>query len=89
MDLNENLSMCVSMQAVATASGDKTVRLWGLADGGCLRTFEGHTASALRCCFLSSGTQVGSCAAKFDSFHFAPGAVGCQKRAAARLSSAA
>ncbi len=45
------------MQAVATASGDKSVRLWGLADGACLRTFEGHTASALRCCFLSAGTQ--------------------------------
>lgn len=47
-----------ALQAVATASGDKTVRLWSLADGACLRTFEGHTASALRCCFLSAGTQV-------------------------------
>lgn len=43
---------------LATASGDKTVRLWSLADGACLRTFEGHSASALRCCFLSAGTQV-------------------------------
>ena len=46
------------MQVLATASGDKTVRLWSLADGACLRTFEGHSASALRCCFLSAGTQV-------------------------------
>lgn len=48
----------VAMQVLATASGDKTVRLWSLADGACLRTFEGHSASALRCCFLSAGTQV-------------------------------
>lgn len=27
-------------------------------DGSCLRTFEGHTASALRVVFLSGGTQV-------------------------------
>ena len=45
-------------QAVATASGDKTLRLWALADGSCLRTFEGHTASVLRLNFLSAGTQV-------------------------------
>lgn len=45
-------------QAVATASGDKTLRLWALADGTCLKTFEGHTASVLRLSFLSAGTQV-------------------------------
>lgn len=45
-------------QAVATASGDKTLRLWALADGTCLKTFEGHTASVLRLNFLSAGTQV-------------------------------
>lgn len=48
--------MCPT-QAVATASGDATVRLWALADGACLRTFEGHTASVLRVAFLSAGTQ--------------------------------
>ena len=45
-------------QAVATASGDKTLRLWALADGTCLKTFEGHTASVLRLNFLSAGSQV-------------------------------
>jgi WD40 repeat protein len=45
------------VQAVATASGDKTLRLWSLVDGSCLRTLEGHTASVLRCSFLTSGTQ--------------------------------
>ena len=38
--------------------GDKTVRLWALADGTCLKTFEGHTASVLRVHFLTAGTQV-------------------------------
>jgi U3 small nucleolar RNA-associated protein 13 len=45
-------------QAVATASGDKTVRLWSLADGSCLRSFEGHSASVLRVSFASAGTQL-------------------------------
>lgn len=48
----------ICSQAVATASGDKTLRLWSLAEGSCLRTLEGHTASVLRCSFLTSGTQV-------------------------------
>lgn len=46
-------------KCIATASGDKTLRLWALSDGSCLRTFEGHTASALRVGFLSGGSQVG------------------------------
>jgi len=33
------------------------VRLWALADGACLRTFEGHAASVLRVAFISAGTQ--------------------------------
>ena len=49
---------------MATASGDKTLRLWALADGTCLKTFEGHTASVLRLNFLSAGTQVSSPFAK-------------------------
>ena len=40
------------------AAGDKTLRLWALGDGSCLKTFEGHTASVLRLNFLSAGTQV-------------------------------
>jgi U3 small nucleolar RNA-associated protein 13 len=46
-------------QALITASGDKTIRMWSLAEGGaCIRTFEGHQASVLRATFLSAGTQV-------------------------------
>ena len=44
-------------QCIVTAGGDKTLRLWALADGSCLKTFEGHTASVLRVNFLSAGTQ--------------------------------
>jgi len=45
-------------KAVVTAAGDKTLRLWSLADASCLRTFEGHTASVLRVSFLTAGTQL-------------------------------
>ena len=45
-------------KSIVTAAGDKTLRLWALTDGSCLRTFEGHTASVLRVGFLSGGTQV-------------------------------
>lgn len=41
-------------------TGDKTVKLWSLADQTCLRTFEGHTGSVLRASFATSGTQVGA-----------------------------
>ena len=34
------------------------MRLWSLADGSCLRTFEGHLSSVLRLDFLSAGTQI-------------------------------
>ena len=49
------------MQAVATAAGDATIRMWGLPDGAPLRTFEGHGASVLRIAFLSAGTQASKC----------------------------
>ncbi|KAI5291393.1 U3 small nucleolar RNA-associated protein 13 [Ascosphaera aggregata] len=37
---------------VATASGDKTIKLWSLSDYSCLLTFEGHTNSVLKCLWL-------------------------------------
>ena len=46
------------VQAVATASGDKTLRLWSTVDGSCLRSFEGHAAAVLRVAFCSGGGQL-------------------------------
>lgn len=45
-------------QTIATASADKTVKLWALKEGSCLRTLEGHTASVLRLLHINSGKQV-------------------------------
>ncbi|TGJ86003.1 hypothetical protein E0Z10_g2765 [Xylaria hypoxylon] len=38
---------------VVTGSGDKTVKLWSLADYTCLRTFEGHSNSVLKVTWLN------------------------------------
>lgn len=35
-----------------TGSGDKTIKLWSLADYTCIRTFEGHTNSVLKVSWL-------------------------------------
>jgi U3 small nucleolar RNA-associated protein 13 len=48
-------------QCVITASGDKTIKMWAIADGSCLKTFEGHTSSVLRASFLTRGSQFVSC----------------------------
>lgn len=40
---------------VLTGSGDKTVKLWSLADYTCLRTFEGHTNTVLKVAWLGIG----------------------------------
>ena len=34
------------------------MRLWSTQDGTCLRSFEGHTASILKICYVSLGTQL-------------------------------
>ena len=36
-----------------TGSGDKTVKLWSLADYTCIRTFEGHSNSVLKVAWLT------------------------------------
>lgn len=40
--------------AVLTASVDKTVKLWNLADYTCIRTFEGHSNSVLKVVWLNT-----------------------------------
>lgn len=47
---------------VATASGDKSVKLWSIDDFTCLKTFEGHTNTVLRVDFLAGGAQIATCA---------------------------
>lgn len=50
-------------QCVITASGDKTIKIWAISDGSCLKTFEGHTSSVIRASFITRGTQFVSCGA--------------------------
>ena len=45
-------------KVLATASGDKTVKLWNLTDFTCIKTFEGHANSVLSVDFLSEGQQL-------------------------------
>ncbi|GAA6010411.1 hypothetical protein JCM11491_006310 [Sporobolomyces phaffii] len=49
-------------QCLATASGDRTVKLWSLADFTCVKTFEGHSNTVLRVDFLTRGMQLASAA---------------------------
>ncbi|SJX62165.1 related to UTP13-U3 snoRNP protein [Sporisorium reilianum f. sp. reilianum] len=48
--------------ALATASGDKTVRLWSLKTYASVKLFQGHTNSVLKLAFVSAGMQLLSCA---------------------------
>ncbi|KAK6529118.1 U3 small nucleolar RNA-associated protein 13 [Orbilia ellipsospora] len=43
---------------LVTASGDKTVRLWNLADYSCIKTLEGHSGIVLKAMWLNNGLQV-------------------------------
>lgn len=46
------------MQAVLTASGDATLRIWRAQDGSCLRTFVGHSSAVLRGRFIGVGSSI-------------------------------
>lgn len=46
-------------KVVVSSSADATLRLWSLTDSSCLKTFEGHDGSVLKCAFICNGMQVG------------------------------
>ncbi|KAJ5907420.1 hypothetical protein N7495_000102 [Penicillium taxi] len=50
--INSEAGTSTSRGLIATASGDKTVKLWSLSDYSCLLTFEGHTNSVLKTVWL-------------------------------------
>ncbi|KAJ5559855.1 hypothetical protein N7513_002254 [Penicillium frequentans] len=50
--INSEAGTSTSRGLIATASGDKTVKLWSLSDYSCLLTFEGHTGSVLKTIWL-------------------------------------
>lgn len=53
-----NVKFGKTERVLATASGDKTIKLWNLDDFTCVKTFEGHTNSVLRVDFINHGTQL-------------------------------
>lgn len=50
--INSEAGTSTSRGVVATASADKSVKLWSLSDYSCLLTFEGHTNSVLKVVWL-------------------------------------
>ena len=48
-----DLSSSSNRGLLLSGSGDKTVKIWNLADYSCVRTLEGHTNSVLRVLWLS------------------------------------
>jgi len=52
----------VEKNMLASASADKTLRIWSVAEMTCLSVLEGHTTSVLRVQFLGSGQRLASTA---------------------------
>lgn len=50
--INSEAGTSTNRGLVATAAGDKMVKLWSLSDYSCLLTFEGHSGSVLKVMWL-------------------------------------
>ena len=55
-------SVCFSSDGkkIASGSDDKTVRVWHVETGECIKTFEGHNGSVNSVCFSSDGKKIAS-----------------------------
>ena len=56
-----NLAFSPCGLMLASASADKTVRLWSVASGACMRVLQGHTDEVYGVAFLPNGKQLASC----------------------------
>ena len=61
-------SVCFSSDGKKIASGswDKTVRVWNLETGECIKTFEGHNDVVRSVCFSSDGKKIASGGGYYD-----------------------